>query len=95
LKQALIVLVVFLSACTGYDVEALCEELDAECNQGVDFADCVEDGRKMEEQASDADCDEQLDEYLTCLEIGACRWETRCSGERDRLVLCAGEFPNL
>ncbi len=89
------ILVVLCLSCSRYDVEALCEDLEAECNLGVDYADCVTDGRAMEEQACDAGCEDELDAYLECLAIGPCRWETRCQADRTRLIRCAGDFPSL
>lgn len=90
-RIAAITLGLVLTAC-GISAEDVCNRLGDEC-AGVPKDECIADGENVESAAEDAGCEDQLDEYLECVDDASCDWLSACAGEKDRLNACMGPFP--
>ncbi len=80
-----------LCAC-GPTPEEVCEVIDERCGF-VNFTNCLEDGEDLEQRSDDADCDDQFDTYIFCVDDDPCTSDTRCMAAEQDLRDCVGEFP--
>ena len=94
MSARLLVAMAIALACVscGPTVEDICEDLQT-CPDLVG-ADCVDDGELLEEEASDADCDDEFSDYLDCLDQSGCDWRDGCADSRDRITDCVGGLPD-
>jgi len=85
-----------LAACGGPSVRETCDTLDdASCSTEFDFDynDCLDDGTFLEDDARSKGCDEQFDEYVSCVHVTVCTFDIECTVEHDTLDQCVGGFP--
>ena len=90
-----ILLAALAVACDGTSVRDVCENLDAQkaCFEDFSFDDCIDDANFLQDDARSHGCDEELDDYLACVNVTICTADTECVVERDTLDACVGGFP--
>lgn len=71
----------------GTSVKDVCEQLEKDCGVSMN-AGCEADGSLVQSKADTANCSDQFDAYLDCLDAKSCLWKTECSGEVQALEAC-------
>jgi hypothetical protein len=92
--RALAVVSLAITTGCGADIDGICETFEDQCNDLVDADECIADGERLEEAAEDAGCEDQFDDYLSCVDdtIEYCTVELSCTAERDALTSCGVSF---
>jgi hypothetical protein len=92
-RIAAITLGLALTACGSITAEDVCNTLGDECGYDFPTEQCRAKGGTVERLAEDVGCEDQLEEYLECVDDAGCDWFSACAGENDRLTACMGPFP--
>jgi hypothetical protein len=73
-------------------VDGLCEDLADECSAHeayeIDTQKCMDNGDRLESDADDADCNDEFDTYLDCVDEQRCAWNTACVIQRAEFDHC-------
>lgn len=71
----------------GTSVDDVCEMLAKDCGLTTSAV-CENDGESVESKADTANCSDQFDAYLKCLDDQGCGWHTACAAEAKTLEAC-------
>lgn len=78
--------------CGTPDVPELCRTVADNCSE-TDYSECLNDGQQVEQRAKERDCEDELEDYLGCVDDAVCEWRSECVVEREDLDFCVDGLP--